>query len=601
MPWNGSGVFARIYSWANDALNNINIQGARMDSDTNDIVAGLNNCITRDGQGQPTGPINWAGQRLYNFAAPTVALDAASKGYVDTAAAIQAKNMAGFGINNLATPALSTDAATKGYVDNASLTSSLPGLSTNLGKVLTGTGGNVTWTFPGISTVNATITTSTTLSGSYLFVPIIMATTLQAVTLPDATTLFVGGPQYWMRNDGVYPAEIRDNSGVLICVLPVRGQIILMLRSNSTAAGSWSVGNLSEYANLTNYVSGPTTIDSSAVMSMACCALSSTTFALTYYTGGGGTVYVVAFTISGTTISFGTVVGFGGINNYGVSAISPISSSSFIVMSSADNAFHSYAMVFTVSGNTLTLGTQTTLSSATTTNSGPCAICGLSSTNAIAIYTTGGGVPQAVAMTLSGQSIVPGTPISIGSLLWNSTSYTPSITSTGLNTGLVIGMSGSSNMAAFMVSVSGTTITTGSQISPDSGCTYNNVVSIGGGKYAVVYTNGSLIKLVILTVSGTTVTAGSPVTVANGTYGAIVAQTAQGGTGYVYYSVSGSAYYAAPFSVSGTTITVGTSVQVSGAPGSSNAVAAFLNTGGQDVLVTAAGNYPAAQTVEFVK
>ena len=52
MPWNGSGIFTRNYSWVNDAANNINITASRMDADTNDIVSnGLNNCLTRDGQG----------------------------------------------------------------------------------------------------------------------------------------------------------------------------------------------------------------------------------------------------------------------------------------------------------------------------------------------------------------------------------------------------------------------------------------------------------------------------------------------------------------------------------------------------------------------
>ncbi|MBV8634548.1 MAG: hypothetical protein JO002_08675, partial [Burkholderiaceae bacterium] len=128
MPWNGSGIFQRLFSWAQDALNNVNIQGARMDQDTNDIVAGLNNCLKRDGQGMPTTAINWNGQRLYNIATPTVAADTANKAYVDTANAVQAKNMEGYQINALGAPSSATDAATKGYVDSTVVSTSLPGL-----------------------------------------------------------------------------------------------------------------------------------------------------------------------------------------------------------------------------------------------------------------------------------------------------------------------------------------------------------------------------------------------------------------------------------------------------------------------------------------
>lgn len=61
MAWNGAGVFNRLYSWAADKAAAINITASRMDADTNDIVTqGLGNCITRDGQGQPTANLPMA-------------------------------------------------------------------------------------------------------------------------------------------------------------------------------------------------------------------------------------------------------------------------------------------------------------------------------------------------------------------------------------------------------------------------------------------------------------------------------------------------------------------------------------------------------------
>src|ERR1700721_2951073 len=59
--WNGSGVFNRIYSWVADAAAGIDITASRMDADTDNITAaGFGNCLTRDGQGQPTAnlPMN---------------------------------------------------------------------------------------------------------------------------------------------------------------------------------------------------------------------------------------------------------------------------------------------------------------------------------------------------------------------------------------------------------------------------------------------------------------------------------------------------------------------------------------------------------------
>lgn len=61
IPWNGSGLFTRNYSWVTDASNGINITASRVDADTNDITGnGLDNCITRDGQGVPSANLPMA-------------------------------------------------------------------------------------------------------------------------------------------------------------------------------------------------------------------------------------------------------------------------------------------------------------------------------------------------------------------------------------------------------------------------------------------------------------------------------------------------------------------------------------------------------------
>lgn len=64
MSWNGAGVFNRLFNWVNDKNAAINITASRMDADTNDITSnGLGNCITRDGQGQPTANLPMANFR----------------------------------------------------------------------------------------------------------------------------------------------------------------------------------------------------------------------------------------------------------------------------------------------------------------------------------------------------------------------------------------------------------------------------------------------------------------------------------------------------------------------------------------------------------
>ena len=54
MAWTGSGVFNRLFSWATDAVNGLFISSSRMDSEFDNYKTGLENCLTRDGQNQPS-------------------------------------------------------------------------------------------------------------------------------------------------------------------------------------------------------------------------------------------------------------------------------------------------------------------------------------------------------------------------------------------------------------------------------------------------------------------------------------------------------------------------------------------------------------------
>lgn len=81
MAWNGAGVFNRLFSWTADKAAAINITASRVDSDTNDIVTqGLGNCITRDGQGQPTANLPMATFRHTGVADGVARTDYASLG-----------------------------------------------------------------------------------------------------------------------------------------------------------------------------------------------------------------------------------------------------------------------------------------------------------------------------------------------------------------------------------------------------------------------------------------------------------------------------------------------------------------------------------------
>lgn len=80
MPFSGTGVFNRIYSWTVDAANGLLVDATRMDQDSNDIAAGLSNCVTRDGQSAALADIPMGGFRLTGLGAGVQPTDAATIG-----------------------------------------------------------------------------------------------------------------------------------------------------------------------------------------------------------------------------------------------------------------------------------------------------------------------------------------------------------------------------------------------------------------------------------------------------------------------------------------------------------------------------------------
>ena len=60
MPFNGSGTFVRLFSWAADLATGIKIRSDRMDGEMDGFATGLSTCITKDGQTTTTARIPFA-------------------------------------------------------------------------------------------------------------------------------------------------------------------------------------------------------------------------------------------------------------------------------------------------------------------------------------------------------------------------------------------------------------------------------------------------------------------------------------------------------------------------------------------------------------
>src|SRR5277367_992055 len=61
MPWSGTGTYTCGYaSWTADATNGLPISATKFDTEDNDFAAGIQNCLTIDGQNKPNGTLTWA-------------------------------------------------------------------------------------------------------------------------------------------------------------------------------------------------------------------------------------------------------------------------------------------------------------------------------------------------------------------------------------------------------------------------------------------------------------------------------------------------------------------------------------------------------------
>ena len=94
-----------------------------------------------------------------------------------------------------------------------------------------------------ITSTGSTITANTTLtSASPGYQPIAMTALGRSVTLPDATTVTVGSPRFYLNNaSGGYPVGIRNSAGTLLMAIAAGGTAFVSCQDISSAAGVWNI------------------------------------------------------------------------------------------------------------------------------------------------------------------------------------------------------------------------------------------------------------------------------------------------------------------------------------------------------------------------
>jgi hypothetical protein len=191
----------------------------------------------------------------------------------------------------------------------------------------------------------------------------------KAVILPDATTLTTKGfPAFVIINDGLYPFDVKNNSGNSLLTIFPANSVELNLISNSTSNGLWAKEDApinitsTPFTTVKTGTSGvPELIFSYGEFKLdgiSASKISSTEALITYHAGTSKRdIYGVVVSYSGTTITVNS-------ETLLYSGTSTASINSQGLMLSATNGFlfvqrasNHVVVPFTISGTTITAGT----------------------------------------------------------------------------------------------------------------------------------------------------------------------------------------------------------------------------------------------------
>ena len=359
--------------------------------------------------------------------------------------------------------------------------------------------GDATWatiSTPGgggtVSTGTVVLTSSSSASQS-----ITSTTWGQTVTLPAATTLSTGANLYNINNTGGYPLTILDNAGNILGFAYPYSAVIVGLASNSTAAGVW---NLSGHELLA--LTAESYISNGGYNLYQAITLDSTRTLIIL--GINANTYGIIWDASSQTFGTTTLISstYGGGQSYAFAAI--LTTTNQVLICHGDGSTTLAAVVLTLSGTTITVGTYAT-ATVTSINNGQAAM--IISQGSSWVFQYGGtSTLNIVAITISGTTPTIGTPTALSGTS-NNYGNISSISSSVL---LSVSYTASTTIYATPYTVSGTTITagTGATVSTAATAGFRILPISSGARRVIAYSasGGATIAGTVISVSGTTAT-----------------------------------------------------------------------------------------------
>jgi hypothetical protein len=350
----------------------------------------------------------------------------------------------------------------------------------------------------------------------------------KSVTLPDATTVTVGSPKFYLNNaSGAYPVGIRNTSGTLLMAIAAGGTAFVSCQDVSTAAGVWNItgDNLepglitidntfsSTYTstrllpfvafdsnkslhflelssgfaavavdNTTGAVGTPVTVSATASMAPRSVFLITSTTAIVFYSNTSGTLIGAVISLSSaTTLTVGTPsstltdAGVAVEDFSGAPKIAQLDTTLYLVSwATADEGDTSVAAFQVSGGTTVTLGSTVKILTGVDSRLNSTTTFGLTTTTGFVIYNKGPASPKQIrGLVVSVTNANPpvctlGTYATAGTRDDSSASQASACCLLSPTKVLVISDANDTIAGVFVFTISGTTVTAGAVLTVET-------------------------------------------------------------------------------------------------------------------------------------
>jgi hypothetical protein len=353
------------------------------------------------------------------------------------------------------------------------------------GQVLTSAGSGSAPTWSTISSVGSGGTTAsgnvTLTSASPAQQSVTPTTYGQAVTLPNATTCTKGVTTFGIYNQGPYPLLIKDNAGTLLGFARVASQVSCGLADSSTSAGVW---------NLSGVV--PCEIDAQLPNNAAFSTDAGNIFAI-QITSTKDLVVLCASDTYGviydsSTQTWGTPVAIRTDDPISWAVAATVISSSSVLFVSCGTTLSAWsAVILSISGTTLTVNTAATVTLAGAIASQPMTLIPVGSSYVCSYNRTT--ISCIRALTVSGTTVTIGTEQGLSG---STVSYKPVLFAYSTSSVMCFSASAGTGTYADAFTVSGTTlgIINYNILMTGSGSGFQADV-LSSGRWSVIFNDGA--------------------------------------------------------------------------------------------------------------